>query len=208
MGDAVPDPGAVFQENHSNWWEGGQNIKTGGRLVVESKKEKTEGKIWNAAAGFIPAELEYSSGLVSTGKSFWQEDGIFEAKIKFDPVKQVASSFFLQGEQNSPRVNLLEMGTKNRIGISSLDGKNKIAAEGIEISNLKKNKWYIFTMKKDGSSIAWKINDTEVLQLTNSTVNFPLHLNASSLVTDEIPGSKVPVQFEIDWVKCYTRKVK
>ena len=29
MGDAVPDPGAVFQENHSNWWEGGQNIKTG-----------------------------------------------------------------------------------------------------------------------------------------------------------------------------------
>lgn len=26
MGDAVPDPGAVFQEAQSNWWEGGQKI--------------------------------------------------------------------------------------------------------------------------------------------------------------------------------------
>ena len=29
MGEAVPDPGAVFQQNQSNWWEGGQKIKTG-----------------------------------------------------------------------------------------------------------------------------------------------------------------------------------
>lgn len=29
MGDAVPDPSAVFQDTKSNWWEGGQNIKTG-----------------------------------------------------------------------------------------------------------------------------------------------------------------------------------
>jgi len=29
MGDAVPDPASVFQDTKSNWWEGGQNIKTG-----------------------------------------------------------------------------------------------------------------------------------------------------------------------------------
>ncbi|MDX9849523.1 MAG: VWA domain-containing protein [Anaerolineaceae bacterium] len=29
MGDAVPDPTAVFQSANSNWWEGGQKVKTG-----------------------------------------------------------------------------------------------------------------------------------------------------------------------------------
>lgn len=29
MGDAVPDPSSVFQNTNSNWWEGGQKIKTG-----------------------------------------------------------------------------------------------------------------------------------------------------------------------------------
>jgi magnesium chelatase subunit D len=29
MGDAVPDPASVFQNAQSNWWEGGQKIKTG-----------------------------------------------------------------------------------------------------------------------------------------------------------------------------------
>lgn len=29
MSDAVPDPASVFQNTQSNWWEGGQNIKTG-----------------------------------------------------------------------------------------------------------------------------------------------------------------------------------
>ena len=29
LGNAVPDPGSVFQEMQSNWWEGGQKIKVG-----------------------------------------------------------------------------------------------------------------------------------------------------------------------------------
>lgn len=29
MGDAVPDPAVVFQNTETNWWEGGQKIKTG-----------------------------------------------------------------------------------------------------------------------------------------------------------------------------------
>jgi len=29
MGETIPDPGSVFQEMQSNWWEGGQKIATG-----------------------------------------------------------------------------------------------------------------------------------------------------------------------------------
>ncbi len=189
-----------------NIYTNGNNIKTGGHLVIETRKEKADGMVWQMPAGFVPADFDYTSGLVSTGESFWQEDGIFEAKIKFDPVKEVVSSFALQGEKNSPRIHLLEMGAKNRLGIGTTDQNGKVNVEGLDISNLKKGKWYIFTLEKSGSKLTWKINDTEVFQLSNSQVNFPLHLNLFSLVVYEIPGHNLPVRFETDWVKCFKKK--
>ena len=184
----------------------GKNVKTGGKLTVSVKKEKRSGKVWLMPAGFVPTEFEYTSDLVSTSKSFWQEDGIFEAKIKFDPLKKVVSSFYLAGENNTPRINLLEMGTKNQVGVSTLKDNGKVNTTGLNISNLKQGKTYIFTIEKTGNSLTWKINETEVLTIHDSTLNFPLHLNASSIVVHDVPGSNLPVDFEIDWVKCYRKK--
>ena len=184
----------------------GENIKLNQKLTIEVKKEKLKGKVWKMPAGFIPTEFDYTSGIISTGNSFWQEDGIFEAKIKFNPVKQVVSSLSLLGEKESSRVNLLEMGTKNRLGISTIDNNGKVKMNGLGISNLKKGKSYIFTFEKSGKSFTWKINETEVLKLENPEINYPLHINASSIVVYEIPGSRLPVKFEINWVKCYRKK--
>ena len=184
----------------------GNNVKTKDKLIVSVKKEKKTGKVWKMTAGFIPTEFEYTSDFLSTGKSFWQEDGIYEAKIRFNPLKQVVSSFYLSGENSTPRINLLEMGTKNRIGISTLNSSGKTETNGLNISNLKGGKSYIFSIEKLGNSLSWKINETEVLTIHNSTMNFPLHLNVSSIVVFDVPASKLPVDFEIDWVKCYRKK--
>ncbi|MCF6358157.1 MAG: hypothetical protein L3J54_10165 [Draconibacterium sp.] len=184
----------------------GKNIKTGGGLTLSVKKETSAGKVWQMPAGFVPVEFDYSSDLVSTGKSFWQNDGIFEAKIKFSPCKQIVSSFYLAGENNTPRINMLEMGTKNRLGISTLTESGKVNSKGFDISNLKQGKSYIFAIEKLGSSLTWKINETEVGSVQDSTINFPLHLNASSIVVYDVPDSKLPIDFEIDWVKCYHKK--
>ena len=183
----------------------GENIKTGGKLKIDVRKEKTLAKVWQRSSGFLPVELEYTSAIVSSWNSFWQEDGIYEAKIKFEPVKQVVSSFFLTGENNLPRVNLLEMGTKNNVGISKLNSAEKAEINGLDISNLKKG-WYIFSLEKQGNSITWKINESEVFTLQSAGINTKMHLNASSLVVHEIPGSPLPVSFEVEWVKCYRKK--
>ncbi|NLO03441.1 MAG: hypothetical protein GX126_14170 [Bacteroidales bacterium] len=185
----------------------GKNVKTGGKLIIETRREKSGGLAWNPAAGFIPSNYDYTSGLVSTGKSFSQADGIYEAKVRFKPVKEVVSSFVLQGEKNSPRVHLFEIGTKNRSGVSYIDHRGKLQMEGLDISNLKSGKWYIFTLKKEGSLLIWKINETEVLRLEKPEIDFPLHLNILSIVVDEIPGSKLPVRFQTDWVKCYRQRL-
>ncbi len=182
----------------------GRNLKINGKLSIEVRKEKATGKVWKMPAGFIPAEMDYTSGIISTWKSCWLEDGIFEAKIKFAPVRQIVSSFYLVGEQNIPRVNLLEMGNKNRLGVLTLNsGKAKV--NGMDISNLKNGAWYIFTLVKQGSSFTWKINETEIVTVQSDEMNVKLHLNASSIVVDDVSGSQLPAGFEIDWVKCYRK---
>ncbi|MEZ5104691.1 MAG: hypothetical protein R2757_09370 [Draconibacterium sp.] len=184
----------------------GENIKTNGKLSIEVKKEKKTGKVWQVTSGFLPVELEYTSGIVSTWNSFWQGDGIYEAKIKFNPVKEIVSSFYLSGENNLPRVNLLEMGTKNSVGFSSVNSSGKVETNGLDISNLKPEKWYIFTIEKTSNNYTWKINETEVFAAQNSEPGANLHLNASSMVVYDVPSSKLPASFEIEWVKCYRKK--
>ncbi|MCG6188118.1 LamG domain-containing protein [Maribellus maritimus] len=189
-----------------HFFTSGENIKTNGKLTIEVKKEKVKGKVWKMPAGFVPVDFDYTSGLLSTSNGFGKGDEIFEAKIKFHPVKQLVSTLSLSGDNGSPMVNLLEMGTKNRLGISKLDSNNKIQMEGLDISNLKAGKWYIFSVEKSGSAFTWKINDTEVLSINKNDIQYPLNLNASTIVVDEIPGHLLPNAFEIGWVKCYRKK--
>lgn len=180
----------------------GNNIKLQNKLVLSVKSEKATGKVWQMPAGFVPTEFNYTSDRISTWDSFGQEDGIFEAKIRFTPQKEVLSSLFLSGENDMPRINLLQMGTKNMLGVASLVNGGKLVQNGLDISNLKSGKWYIFTFVKEGRTLSWKINEKEVLQLDTSEFSTPLHLNASSLVVNEIKSSAHSGNFEIEWVKC------
>ncbi len=184
----------------------GKNLQFNGKLNITVRKEKVQGKIWQMPAGFIPVELDYSSGIISSWKSFWTEGGIIEAKIKFDPNAQIVSSFYLTGEQNTPRLNLLEMGAKNRFGILNLTSDGKANVNGMDISNLKSGKWYIFSVEKSGNNLTWKINETEIFTLQSSELKEKLHLNASSIVVQDVPAQQLPAGFEIDWVRGYGRK--
>lgn len=191
-------------DNHT--FSNGKNIKLNGKLSIEVKKEKAVGKVWQMPAGFVPAELDYTTDIISSWKSFWVEDGIIEAKIKFAPVPQIVSSFYLAGEKEMPRLNLLEMGVKNRLGTLNLNSDGKANVNGIDISNLSKGKWYIFAVEKRGSNFTWKINETEILTVQNSDLNGKLHLNALSIVVNNVPAQHLPASFEIDWVRCYGKK--
>lgn len=183
----------------------GKNLKTGNKLLVQVKHEKAKGKVWQMPAGFVPRDFEYTSGMITTGSNYLMEDGILEAKIKFAPVKQVASAFYLSGDEISPRLNLVEMGAKNNVGISLLSDSGKIENSGLDISNLKKGE-YIFSLEKIGASFSWKINETEVWQQNCSELNKPLQLSASSLLINQLSGAQLPVNFEIEWIKSYRKK--
>lgn len=188
-----------------NIFTNGENILTEKGLKILVKKEKAQGKIWKMPAGFVPYEFDYTSGLISSAKSWQFGEGKIEAKIKFDQEKQIVSSFALEGEKVGTRVNLLEMGSRNHVGTSALSADGKMVSSGLDIANLKKG-YYIFTLEKEGSTYTWKINEMEVLKEEHREMNLPMHLLVSSMVIDEIPASSLPSGFEISWVKCYSKK--
>ena len=145
-------------------------------------------------------EFSYSSGMVSTGHSFWTDHGILEAKIKFNPRKEVVSAFYLLGEEASPQINLLEMGPLNRVGLLSRDAHHTHALTG-----LKKGNFYIFRLEWSRNLLVWKVNNHEVYRLATQVPDFPMHLNAASIVVDELRGS-LSHSFEIDWVRFFQPK--
>lgn len=188
-------------------YTGGKNCTfTHSKLHIQVKKEKFRSKQWNPAIGFIPVDFNYTSDTLSTLKSFWQEGGIFEAKIMFSPLKEVVSSCHLQGEKNSPLVSLVEMGPVCRLGILTMDGMGKPVFSGIDLKHLKTNKFYIFGLEWDGSRLVWKINDVVVHETHVNGIEGPAHLNLTRFVISEISGSHLPVDFEIDWIKCYRKR--
>ncbi|MCK3684927.1 hypothetical protein [Maribellus sp. YY47] len=203
----TPMAGKTLGENYAlpgdlNIFTNGSNLKVDQKLVIQVKKEKASGKVWRMPAGFVPTDFEYTSGLVSSAPNFVLNDGILEAKIKFDPVKQVMSSLYLTGEKPTNRVNLLEMGARNHLGFTFLNGNGKVESQGIDISNLKKDT-YIFSVEKAGSTFTWKINNVEILKEEKPEMNKQLFIEASSLVIDPVSSS---ANFEIEWVKCYCKK--
>jgi hypothetical protein len=201
LGDNFSQPGDMQA------YTGGKNCTIAhSKLHIQIKKEKFRSKQWHPAIGFVPVDFNYTSDTLSTLKSFWQEGGIFEAKIMYSPIKEVVSLCHLQGEKNSPIVSLVEMGPVCRLGVMTMDGLGKSDFSGIDLKHLKTNKFYIFGLEWDGSRLVWKINDVVVHETHVKGIEGPAHLNLNRLVISEISGSHLPVDFEIDWIKCYRKR--
>jgi beta-glucanase (GH16 family) len=174
-------------------------------LKIEVRKEKTHGMQWQVPFGFMEQEFDYSSGVVSTAGTEWWEHGILEAKVKYAPSAHLVDAIYLLGEQNSPQVNLVEMGVKNRVGLLTKSNEG-IQAECESISGLKVGEFYIFRLEWDAHSLVWKINNREILTVTNRVPAIKMHLNAASIVVSE--PTDLPHRFEIDWVRFYQPKQK
>jgi hypothetical protein len=97
------------------------------------------------------------------------------------------------------------MGVKNRMGLlAAKDGKTGFT--GVSISNLAREKYYIFSLEKTAGQLTWKVNGCTLFEMPASGVNFPMFLNISSIVVNDVPASKLPADFEVEWVRCYKRE--
>lgn len=95
---ALPNDPHIFSED---------NIKISNSIArLETRKEIAQGKVWDPSIGFVPKEFDYTSALISTGKSFRQKYGLFEAKIKVSDIKNVMHSFWMLSDTSLPHIDI------------------------------------------------------------------------------------------------------
>jgi len=202
---------SLASDNH--WYTDGNNITIDkGVLKIFTRKEKANGLAWDSKFGFIPKEFDYTSGVISTGNSFRQQHGRFEAKIKVTSLAGIYHAFWLVGDKMLPEIDVFR---KKGEGSTTLQGaffwengqegrakKRITSVGGLSLDS----EFYILGVDWDEHKITWKINEIPFKVEKNNLPQGSVYLVLSSGVQGKIDESKLPVAFEVDWVKCWTHK--
>lgn len=177
---------------------------------IKTQKETLEGNLWDKTLGFKKASFNYSSGLLNTGHSFRQQYGKFEIKAKLKTANQVNHALWMVGERMSPQITILKTGTKSnkqfKAGSISMAGNQvKDSTSIINAVNLN-NDFHVFTLEWMPNKITWKINGVVVHEQNSDVPDFPMYINMSTHINQDINGQSLPSSIDIDWVRCYKLK--
>ncbi len=207
-GDALlKDSYSLAHEKH--FFTDGENLEFDrGILKILTRKEKATGKAWNPQVGFYTKDFEYTSGMISTGNSFRQKYGLFEAKIRFNESHPVNHSFWMLSDKVLPHVDIAKAG--NKLVMSSFWGsidkkggiRKKVSRLGI--SKFSKD-FYIYSLEWSQNKLIWKINGVDVAKSNQGVPQESMYLILSSGIYKDIKGNNLPAAMEIDWVRCYKR---
>lgn len=192
------------------FYTGGNNIEIDGSVLkIVTRKEQSRGKLWDPAFGFREAEFDYTSGLISTGRSFRQKYGRFKARIRMNsaPIRQAG---WMLSDTMLPHVDLVKFDGK-KINMGSYWGRanekgglrKKIYKSG---GSRFTGDFYVYSIDWSEDRISWSINGKEVLVQTENVPQDPMYIVFSSGVTDSVPESRLPSNMEIDYVRVYRKK--
>ena len=188
-----------------------KNIELRDSMVhISTKKEHCKGKVWDKQYGFMPADFEYTSGLISTGHSFRQKYGRFEAKIKLNHAYPVTHSFWMVSEKNVPQIDIMRYHDKSSKKVNmgyhvSSNGTFNNLSSDVTGANFSDN-FYIYTLEWTPEKMIWKINGEVVKQVTSNVPDEEMYLVFSSHLLDEQEPQNLPSSMDIDWVRCYKLK--
>ncbi len=190
-----------------------KNIELRDSLVrITTKKENSKGKVWNRQYGFMPADFEYTSGLISTGHSFRQKYGKFEAKIRLNHSYPLTHSFWMVSEKNVPQIDILRYHDKSSQKINmgyhmQENGSLKNINWNITGANFSDN-FYIYSIEWTPENLTWKINGETVKEITSNIPDEEMYLVLSSHLLDDKAPENLPASMDIDWIRCYKLKVE
>ncbi len=178
-------------------------------LKISTRKENAEGLAWDIRYGFVPKEFEFTSGMISTGQSFRQLYGRFEAKIRFTKAPGIYHAFWLVGDKMLPHIDVFRLNGKNNPVVQGSlftengAGKNPNAVKSTVGSFDFGSSFFILSIDWSPTKIVWKINGIPYLETNKNLPDAPAYLVISSGVVGQTNDSMLPVTFEVDWIKCW-----
>ncbi len=167
-------------------------------LKISTKPQKTEGKVWNPGlGGFRKKNFDFTSAIVSTGKSFRQQYGIFSTKVKLNTATGTTHGFRMLADKITPHIDICRT-DKSKVWMDLFNNGPK----GVKTSlGSKYSKgFYIYTLEWTADKMVWKINGIEVFRQTNNIPQEPMYMILSGGLEKPISGAST---MEVDWVRVY-----
>ena len=205
-GDQTMESSFVLEDDKS-FISDGDNIEFyDNKARIVTKAENAEGLVWRAEQGFVKEDFDFTSGLISTAKSFKQKYGVFKAKIKMAG-GSVAQTFWMISESMLPHIDVARFengklysnyfwkaGSSTHKSISKTGG-TKYADE-----------YYIFTLEWTPNKLVWKINDKVFKTQTSGVPQEEMSINLSTNLKKDSSETGLPSAMEIDWIRVYKLK--
>lgn len=168
-------------------------------LKIHTKPQKTTGKVWSPATGFITKDFNYTSGIINTGHSFRQKYGIFSAKIKLGN-PEARNNFWMLSDRITPHIDVCRT-SGGKVWFDFIPGSQKIYRTSI--GSKYAGDFYIYTLEWKPGSLVWKVNGVEVFRQTDDVPQEPMYVILSGGLNKPVNGMST---MEIDWVRVYQFK--
>jgi Glycosyl hydrolases family 16 len=168
-------------------------------LRINTKPQRTTGKVWSAANGFSTKEFSYTSGLINSGNSFRQKFGVFTAKIKLGN-PSAKNAFWMLADKITPHIDICRT-SKGKVWFDYFPTKGN--ASKTSIGSRYSNEYFIYTLEWTAGKLVWKINNTEVFSQTSDVPQEPMYVLLAGGLDKPITGMTT---MEIDWIRVYKAK--
>lgn len=205
-GDQTLDSSFVLEDDKS-YLTDGENIEFyDNKVRIVTKSGKATGLAWRAGQGFVEEDFDFTSGMLSTARSFKQKYGIFKAKVKMAE-GPVAQSFWMVSDSMLPHIDVARY-ENGKLYANYFWGNSNTPHKSLSKTGGGKyeNEFFIFTLEWTPNKLVWKINDKVFKTQTSAVPQDPMYLNFSANLKQDASEKGLPNAMEVDWIRVYKLK--
>jgi beta-glucanase (GH16 family) len=198
---------SYVNEGELQFYPEDQNIQIDNSMLkITTRRQKYSGKKWNPGIGFYPHDFEYTAGIINSGGKFRQQYGLFEAKIRFNLNHPVSHAFWMISDLMLPHIDIARATQKIKVG-NFFGNPNVKGGVDKRTASLSRSRYgsdfQIFSLEWTQDKLVWKINGVTLYTSTQGVPQVPMYVNISSALYQEVNGSGLPAELDVDWVRCY-----
>lgn len=208
-GEALFQKGYSLSSEKQHLTDGENVVLKNSSLKIETRKQAAQGFVWDNKLGFFPRKFDYTSGLISTGQSFRQSHGRFEAKVRVKPAHPIFQAFWMVGDKMLPQITIFKFGSKSgskfEHGVYLSDGAERVSKKvgRLNLPSISE-KFAVFTFDWTQDELCWSVNGMAIRKTKNNLPDQAMYIVFSSGLCSEIDERELPVFMEMDWVRVYS----
>jgi beta-glucanase (GH16 family) len=196
-------------EDDKSFPTNGENIEFyDNKARIVTKAGKAEGLVWRPEQGFVREVFDFTSGMISTAKSFKQKYGVFTAKIKMAG-NSVSQAFWMVSDTMVPHIDVARY-ENGKLYSNFFWGKGDSPNKSIAKTGGAKyaDEYFIYTLEWSPNKLTWKINGKVFKTQTSGVPQEDMCINFSSNLKKDAQEDALPSAMEIDWIRVYKLKEK